>query len=133
MWPCRSLVPTIEIVTTGSPSRPGAPASVSARVGAAPAYNTAPMQIALVYDARMRMVRRVLAAALIMMGAACSSGQSGPIGLPGGGGLGGRGGAGASSGAVFQQNLSRAVDILFVIDDSSSMSLAQGKLVSDFP
>ncbi len=48
-------------------------------------------------------------------------------------GTGGVGGSGATFGRTFQQKVTRDVDILFLIDDSSSMGLAQQKLLADFP
>jgi hypothetical protein len=59
-----------------------------------------------------------------MAGAACGGGQAGPLDA-------GRAGLGPSTTIV--QALSPSVDVLFLIDDSSSMRLAQEKLLRDIP
>ena len=73
---------------------------------------------------------------MVFAGAACGGGLAIPRpDASGAGGIGGTGGGGtgAGFGRTFFQTLSRDVDILFLIDDSSSMSLAQRKLFADFP
>ena len=128
MCPWRSLVPTIEIVTGAS--RPGAPAPPSAACVDDATNDNAARQIALRYDARMRVLRGALAA-LVMTAAACGGGKGGPD-ASGSGGLSGTGGSGNRFGKTYQQYLNRNVDILFLIDDSSSMGLVQNKLLQDF-
>jgi len=66
-----------------------------------------------------------------MTAAACGRGKGGPD-ASGSGGLSGTGGSGNRFGRTYQQNLNRNVDILFLIDDSSSMGLVQNKLLQDF-
>ena len=92
MWPWRSLVPTIEIVTWGGAVAAGAWDS-PACVGGATSSNEA-SATALIYDARMRIVSWGLGL-LVMTGAACGGG----LGTPdGGGGSGGAGGADPTDG-----------------------------------
>jgi hypothetical protein len=81
------------------------------------------------YDAAMWMVRCGLLI-LTVAGVACSGAGSKPDG--GGGAGGGSGGTGNRwTGAVSAIN--RNVDILFMIDDSSSMDLQQANLIANFP
>ena len=65
------------------------------------------------------------------MAAACGGGKGGPE-ASGSGGLSGTGGSGNGFGRTYLQQVNRSVDILFLIDDSSSMALAQNKLLQDF-
>ena len=66
-----------------------------------------------------------------MAGAACGGGMNVPrLDASGTGGI---GGSGPGLGKTFEQVLARDVDILFLIDDSSSMRLAQNKLLPDLP
>jgi len=62
-------------------------------------------------------------------------GSGGVVGSGGSGGVGGSGGAGGSTSFVrrIEQPLSRDVDILFLIDDSSEMIPAQSKLRAALP
>jgi hypothetical protein len=76
---------------------------------------------------RARVAGGALAALLAAGGAACGGGQAGPLD----GGVGGAGGkriTGSVSSAI-----NRNVDILFVVDDSSSMRLSQDNLLRNFP
>ncbi|HMF40909.1 MAG TPA: hypothetical protein VKQ32_09445 [Polyangia bacterium] len=71
----------------------------------------------------------------VLAGAGCSSSSGRPLlGAAGAGGT-GAGGSGGSGGR-FTQNVSavtpRAVDILFMVDNSSSMRLAQNNLLANF-
>src|SRR5262245_40053911 len=86
------------------------------------------------YDARMRMVRCGVVL-LVISGAACGGGTAKPDGGPGG-----AGGGGADGGAdpnrwqgSASASINRNVDILFLIDDSSSMRLLQDNLIRNFP
>jgi hypothetical protein len=68
-------------------------------------------------------------------GGSGGSGGSGGGGTGGGGGAGGAGGGGgvATAGRGGAANPNRNVDILFLVDDSSSMRLGQENLVRSFP
>ena len=128
MWPWRSLVPTIEIVMWGAPSLSRACDS-PACVGGATSSNEA-SATALIYDARMRIVSWGLGL-LVMTGAACGGGLRTP---DGGGGSGGAGGADPNRWAgVLGVSINRNVDVLFLVDDSSSMRLAQDNLRRSLP
>src|SRR6187401_2902645 len=98
MWPWRSLVPTIEIVTGGW--WPGGAASLAACVGGA-THNAAPTKSALGYDGGMRTLRWVLST-LVMTAAACGGGKGTPH-MSGTGGLSGTGGSGNRFGKTYQQ------------------------------
>jgi hypothetical protein len=79
-------------------------------------------QIALVYDARMALFRCVLAMA-VMTGVACgersaSRRPTGPVSF---------------FTKTYAGTINRNVDVLFLIDDSSSMKLTQDKFLRDFP
>src|SRR5688572_1049445 len=120
MWPWRSLVPTIEIVTIRS--RPGARAPPSAARVEGATSDSAARQIVLVYDARMRLFRCLLAS-VVMAVVACGGGSGKPPPA----------GASITFTKTYAGAVNRNVDILFLIDDSSSMKLAQDKLLRDFP
>src|SRR5262245_4718784 len=82
----------------------------------------------------MRMVRCGVVL-LVISGAACGGGTAKPDGGPGG-----AGGGGADGGAdpnrwqgSASASINRNVDILFLIDDSSSMRLLQDNLIRNFP
>jgi hypothetical protein len=84
----------------------------------------------------MRIVRWGLGL-LAMTGAACGGGLGTPDGGGGGGGGGGSGGAGGNDPnrlvGVLGTAINRNVDIVFMIDDSSSMRLAQDSLRKSLP
>ena len=68
---------------------------------------------------------------MTIVGAACGGGS----GKPDGGGSGGTGAGGAGNrwtGSI-SASINRNVDIMFLVDDSSSMRLAQDKLIQSFP
>ncbi len=71
---------------------------------------------------------------LVMAGAACGGSTAKPDGGPGGTGGGGAGGSDPNrwTGTV-SDSINRNVDILFLIDDSSSMRLLQDNLIRNFP
>ncbi len=74
-----------------------------------------------------------LLVAVTMAGLGCSSGGGGGPGA-GGNPTGGHGGAGGNpSTIVFSATVNRDLDVVFVIDNSSSMSKAQANLVSNLP
>src|SRR4029078_9098505 len=86
MCPCRSLLPTIEIVIRAAGSAAcGAPACVGGATSSDAASRTA-----LVYDARLRVVRWGMVL-LVMTGAAACGGKM--LSPPGGTGTGGTGGS----------------------------------------
>ena len=64
-----------------------------------------------------------------MVGAACGGSTAKP---DGGGGGGADGGGNRWTGNV-SASINRNVDVLFLIDDSSSMRLLQDKLIQSFP
>ena len=57
----------------------------------------------------------------------------GPVGVSGAQPRGAHPEAGATFGKTFQQSINRNVDLLFLIDDSSSMRLSQANLRANFP
>src|SRR5262245_4306774 len=67
--------------------------------------------------------------ALVILGAACGGGS----GKPDGGGSGGTGGTGNRWTGSISGSINRNVDILFLVDDSSSMRLSQDNLNRNFP
>jgi len=67
---------------------------------------------------------------LVMTGAACGGGTAKP---DGGGGSGGADGGGNRWTGNVSASINRNVDVLFLIDDSSSMRLLQDKLIQSFP
>jgi len=79
-------------------------------------------QIALVYDARMALFRCVLAMA-VMTGVACGGAQRKPP----------PDGTSVIFTKTYAGSVNRNVDVLFLIDDSSSMKLTQDKFLRDFP
>ena len=114
-------VPTIEIVTNGSRAAAPAPPSAARVEGAT--SDSAARQIALVYDARMRLFRCALAM-VVMTGVGCG-GRVGASRCPTG--------RASLLPRPSHASINRNVDILFLIDDSSSMKLAQDNLLRDFP
>src|SRR5690349_17368019 len=134
MWPWRSLVPTTEMVTMRgrSVSEVAWPPS-AARVVDATSDEQA-SAIAVRYNARMRLLWRGLAIVVMTAAAACGSG---PGFRPDGGGTSGGGGSGGNGGnrwtGTVPATINRNVDILFLIDDSSDMRLAQTNLINNFP
>src|SRR6478736_4389717 len=69
---------------------------------------------------------------LVLTAAACGGGSG--FRPDGGGGSGGAGGgAGNRRTGTLPTTINRNVDILFMIDDSSSMGLAQTNLINNFP
>jgi hypothetical protein len=86
----------------------------------------------------VRLIARVLGGTLIASLVTIGCGGS-PAKSDGGGGIGGTssggrgGGGGASVRGSFSATVNRNVDVLFLVDDSSSMALAQANLVASFP
>jgi hypothetical protein len=82
----------------------------------------------------MRILWRGLVVA-ILAGTACGGGAL--HGSPGVGGVGGLGGSGGGAGSrwtgTVDASINRNVDILFMIDDSTGMRLAQTNLLNNFP
>ncbi len=73
-----------------------------------------------------------LSVVVTMAGLGCSSGGGGGPGA-GGNPTGGHGGGGSGGSISFTPRISRDLDVVFVIDNSSEMTKAQANLINSFP
>ena len=124
MWPWRSLVPTIEIVTGGAAPRRAGAACVGGPRRRCNQRNAAGKSRSYMMPACVVSVRS---------GDGCHDGWLRVRGRVGQTPARRTGGRASPLPRPTSRSVNRNVDILFLIDDSSSMGLAQNNLLRDFP